>query len=397
MHNPPSVDNLLEVGEQRRVRPAGRVPGFDGIRAIAILSVIALHTGQRFAKGGGVGVDIFFVLSGYLITSLLVAEYEKTRAIRLGAFYARRFVRLMPALLVMVVVILLLSRLLDESTLPRGQTLAGAALSVTYTSDIAISFFNAHLGPFFHTWTLGLEEYYYLIWPLFLLLMLRRGCSRRRIAQVTIIPIAMIAVLRIATWFSLHSAIHSMYGFDVRSDQLLIGSTLGLLTPHLLGQLRAARRESLLTWLGWAGAIVVAGVVLVGPPLTFLVIAGYWLNATAAAAIILCVAGAPGSTLSRILSLAPVAYVGRISYSLYLWDVPLDEVFIPARSGSLPHPVVIVIHYSTILIAAILSHHLVELPLQQMLRCRQRDAGVAPPALTTLVASDVGAGANWTT
>ena len=151
------------------------VPELTGLRALAVFLAISEHTAIPGLRGGWVGVDIFFVLSGYLITSILVAEWRRTESIRLGRFYLKRALRLYPALILMLALGAIFYNYLGD-----GGTLVGygktALLGATYTQDIALGFFGQAYGNLGHTWSLAVEEQFYLLWApvLFLLLKFRQ-------------------------------------------------------------------------------------------------------------------------------------------------------------------------------------------------------------------------------
>jgi peptidoglycan/LPS O-acetylase OafA/YrhL len=153
-------------------------PALDGLRGIAILSVALSHSFPTIAPQGFLGVDVFFVLSGFLITQLLSNEIEATGTIAFRKFFARRILRLMPALVTVVVGTVVLLWLIPTKGFPVYTTLTRAPLSLLYVSDIARGYFNANLGLLGHTWSLSIEEHFYLLWPVTLLLLVRKYGSR---------------------------------------------------------------------------------------------------------------------------------------------------------------------------------------------------------------------------
>jgi peptidoglycan/LPS O-acetylase OafA/YrhL len=284
-----------------------RISQLDGLRAVAVGLVVIDHLFPWFA-GGGVGVCIFFVLSGYLITTLLLGEQEKVGRIRRKRFYMRRILRLYPALLVMLAV-----------TVAIGiGRVKQALVAATYTTNLVMTFTHFSSGFYGHTWSLALEEQFYLIWPLLLPAALR--LSRR--AAVTVLVLLSISS---ALWAQL--AVGSLIGTDGTISQavfnplwqvhgLLIGCALALAIAH-----RPVRRPALLTTLGLllCVALAVAASATVGWHW-----AALWniLSEFSAAAAI---AGLRDQALGlgRLLTLRPVLWVGERSYAIYLWHLPL--------------------------------------------------------------------------
>jgi peptidoglycan/LPS O-acetylase OafA/YrhL len=276
-------------------------PELDGLRGIAILAVLAAHTGiPGFSDGGGgAGVTLFFVLSGYLITSLLLAEREKFGRVDLKAFYIRRALRLFPALAaVLVVVTLLLAlRLMPADALRDtnyGIVMAGV---VAYVANwVAVA--GQSIGMLGHTWSLAVEEQFYILWPTLLLAGLRFG--RMKLALIVLLLIFLDTPYRLVLDLN-GGFMHVFVGTDSRGDALLFGCVLALLETHW---------HPALGWLGVAGVVALAvswpGDPGLGAQILFI----------PAAAIVstLAVAGCPA-----LLAWRPLAFIGRISYGLYLW------------------------------------------------------------------------------
>jgi peptidoglycan/LPS O-acetylase OafA/YrhL len=275
-------------------------PELDGLRGVAIAIVLASHTGLAgFAAEGGVaGVTLFFVLSGFLITSLLSAEFGRHGSVDLGAFYVRRGLRLLPALFVLLTLAAVGYALnaWPSQTAPPIDNVPGILLTVAlYVPNWAAMTLN--MGVLGHTWSLGIEEQFYLLWPLALIAGLRFLGPRR----VALIAIA-VAIL-VTPWrdylLEVAPVIRAYAGTDTHADALLLGCALALLQVRAPG------------YLGWLGLACVAGTGAVwvtgDTGLRF-----FLPIATIASAV--AVAGCP-----TILAWRPLAYIGRISYGLYLW------------------------------------------------------------------------------
>ncbi|MFJ3894960.1 acyltransferase family protein [Streptomyces sp. NPDC090083] len=349
-------------------RGGGRVAGVDGLRTVAVVLVIVYHVRPELIPGGSVGVDVFFTISGFVITRVLIGEYARTGRIGLWSFYKRRWQRLMPALLVMCAVTALLS-VAFALPLFRGAWVAAALAAGSVVNLVRAGNSGTYsdlTAPLSHTWSLGVEEQFYLAWPLLLLLLLRRASARAVLVWVGVLCVVPV-LWRTMLWDP--SAAHRIYnGPDTRADQLLVGALLAL----VLARLRAddPRLAALRRWAGrlcWP-ALAVLGLIVWQVPITevsawnpvwytvgFLVAAV--LTACVVAALDLC----PGSWPTRLLSLSAPVWIGRnLSYGMYLWHYPvirlLHDVGV-VGDALLPLGLVVT------LAAALASYALVERPL----------------------------------
>ena len=309
-------------------------PDIEGLRALAVLLVIAAHAGVPALVGGFIGVDIFFVLSGYLITGLLCKEVQVTGTIELRAFYARRLQRLMPALLLMVLVTALASAILLAPFEQPPQAAAGMAaaawLSNFYFAFANIDYFgaSAESNAFLHTWSLGVEEQFYLAWPLLLLFCL--GLLRRKTGAPDWPQLwqGLLATLLISLLLSLlltHQApALAFYMAPARAWQFALGAIVLLATNHVdIPFLRTLRSHAFWTALAWLGvALLVAAATLFDKTVAY---PGWRALVPSAGAALLLAAGqhAPSNQVSRLLSLRAPVSVGSMSYSLYLWHWPV--------------------------------------------------------------------------
>ncbi len=279
--------------DDRRPRLAHR-PELDGLRGLAIVLVIGGHAQiPGFGTGAVAGVTLFFVLSGYLITSLLVAERDRVGRIDLRAFYVRRALRLLPALYTVTIVALAGYLLGLWSNVPA--TAAGIVGMLLYVGNwtTAAGFSSGVLG---HTWSLAVEEQFYILWPLLLILGLRYA-DRRTVAYVALA--VAIAVLPWRLFVATTTAGYRTFlGTDTNADALLLGCAIAILQPRL---------SKLSGWIGIAGLIVVSELWRSSADTVPL----FSLGAVTSA---LAVAACP-----TILSWRPLAFIGRISYGLYLW------------------------------------------------------------------------------
>jgi peptidoglycan/LPS O-acetylase OafA/YrhL len=336
----------------------GYRPALDGLRGVAILSVLAFHThhifGWSLLKGANAGVDIFFVLSGFLITALLIEEWEQTGKIILKSFYWRRALRLVPALLVLLTALYFLSDLLFLPA-EADDTKRGIPVTFVYASDLALAFFSVRLGALQHTWSLAIEEHFYLIWPLFLVAALKLGITKKRLLMITLL-LAVASALHRASLHQLGAPpVRTYYGIDTRADALLIGCATGLCVSWGMVQVRALR--PLLV-----PALVVISFCLAatGYGSSFMSLGGFTLFALATALLLVHVVLSPSSYLRRFLECDPLVWVGRISYGLYLWHYP---VFKATSFLNANWPIKLCVAVALTVMVTSLSHYLIEQPL----------------------------------
>ncbi|TPG42880.1 acyltransferase [Sphingomonas koreensis] len=347
-----------------RIRSAYR-PDIDGLRAVAVLPVVLYHSGLGVVSGGFVGVDIFFVISGYLITQLLVADMEGGR-FSLVRFYERRIRRIFPALFVLLGASAIASTaiMLPRDLADFGITLVAAAASAAnvllwWQSDYFAA--SAQLKPMLHTWSLGVEEQFYLFWPLLLLALKRLG-RRTLIAATVVILVGSFAA---CVWMTDRQPSAAFYLLPFRAWELALGAVLAL------GLVPAFRSN------GAAQIAGVSGLAMIG----YAVIAfSDAMPFPGASAAIPCIgtalviqAGRDQATLASALLSRPAAvFCGQISYSFYLWHWPL---FVFARYRMIdepPHQLMIEIAFVALLCAA-LSWRFIERPVRtgQVLRSRR--------------------------
>lgn len=368
------------AGDSGRFSPTGtslrsdftfsHVPALDGLRGVAILVVMLFHAGAPLSSGGHLGVDIFFVLSGFLITGLLVREWNATGGICFRSFYARRALRLLPALYLLLAV----AAVYTFVTGPRPLSLkdwSPILLSAVHLSNWARALgFAEWTGDLGHTWSLAIEEQFYLLWPVVLWVLLSFAVPARRIAGGLVVAAVVVAAWRIAVWqqdLSSWDRVYRLYnGLDTRLDSLLVGSLIAILTG--CGLLSESRRvKGVLR----AGSLAAAGVLIVMlvrldwfSPRLYL--GGLTLSAVCTATLLLALLAREAEWLRRPLEFPLLMWTGRISYGLYLWHAPIFHLM---KDAPLPAPALEGLRWSLSLIAAVLSYQLVEQPC---LRLKER-------------------------
>ncbi len=342
----------------------GYQPAFDGLRGIAVLAVMAYHTYTPLTRGGFIGVDVFFVLSGFLITTLLLQEWNQNGAINLKNFYARRALRLLPAVFTLSLVWLLYISLFRPEHFT--ETFKAILFVLFYCANWAKAFGQGELGwrdSLGHTWSLSVEEQFYLLWPALLVALLRLRLERRWILSLLVTGIAASAVTRASLWASGSSAMRLFNGLDTRADALLIGCTVGLLaTYNLLPQTRGF----LLTIKGLAigSALLLAYLVFrANWSAGYMYLSGFTVVAGAAAIILIELLGSPSKLVLLILEAPLLVWVGRLSYGLYLWHLPLYRITVPVVT----HPEWtwyerLGLRFAVTFVVASLSFYLIEQP-----------------------------------
>ncbi|GAA1728918.1 acyltransferase family protein [Aeromicrobium alkaliterrae] len=308
--------------------PRSHLPSLDGLRGIAVLLVLAYHAFPSRLPGGFAGVDVFFVLSGFLITTLLLREKNQVGRVQLRRFWVRRVRRLVPAVVAMLAVVSGLTVLVGNDT---GAGLRSQVVgALTWTSNwIQIhqgwSYSDQHLPPLLnHLWSLGIEEQFYLLWPLLVVAALA-VLARRRTQQVTV-ALALVSVGLMAFWYQTGDPNRAYMGLDSHAFGLLLGAGLALSrVPHLLEpgpDGAGARSSTRRTVAGVLGLVVIgafSALVAWNSDITFL--GGLGLLNLAAVAVILA-AATPGPVAVGLAWL-PLRWIGERSYGLYLWHWPL--------------------------------------------------------------------------
>jgi len=342
----------------------------QGLRAIAILLVILAHAGLAIVPGGFIGVDIFFVLSGYLITGLLLRELEQTGRIAFIRFYARRLKRLLPALVFMLIISSGLAVWLLSGVEARSQ-LSSYPFAVSWTSNLYFTFttfdyFNelANRDLFLHTWSLGVEEQFYIIWPAILLFLFWIGRKQRKANQndsSLILPgliIAFIASLILSLYWTKNLPQAAFYLMPSRIWQFSLGAIVYfILQSDFLSKNSFTKTFTYFT-LGTGLLLIIGSAIALHPSLSY---PGLWaLLPSFGAALIILAGHTFPKGLGGPLAHPALVWLGDRSYSLYLWHWPIFILGFSMGFQGQVFPTLGMILLS--ILAAILSFRLIELP-----------------------------------
>jgi len=353
-------------------------PSLDGLRAIAVTSVVIYHAYPSVCPGGWAGVDVFFVLSGFLISTILLQEFDRSGRLGFKNFYIRRALRLLPAFACLLLVSLLFSLMIRRH---RIENLENILLSASYLMNWnrAFAWLPGEGGYLAHTWSLAMEEQFYLIWPVALLLLVKV----RRLAPIIIAGLVVLVLAwRLHLVHAEANAERTSNGFDVHSDTLLIGCAVAFMAIGPTAR-NFARNFAILPvapMLLVLAKLQIQSALTQGIGLTFVGLCSAWIM----------IAAMEDGLLQRILSVRPLVYTGRISYGWYLWHYPFlvwgGHLFTHANTLALVTPLLVGASY----LMAALSYHVIERPflrLKDRLKPRMADspltlevAGMPEPA-----------------
>ncbi|WP_261575541.1 DUF459 domain-containing protein [Frankia gtarii] len=373
--------------------PLGHLPALDGLRAFAVMAVIAYHAGISWMPGGLLGVDTFFVLSGFLITGLLITEYRNTRRIDLRSFWVRRSRRLMPALLVLLVGVAAYARWIaapgDVGTL-RLDALSTLLYVANWRFALSDQSYFNHFSapsPLLHTWSLSVEEQFYVLWPLIVFLLMRHSARtvdrwrrQRQKAQSLALTVAVLgaeasALTGLALLLVGTDPSRIYYGTDSRSQALLVGAALAVWRGQRTKPM-SARARSVMSVVGClAGAAMIVIWTTVSGESRALYAGGFLGVAIVVMLLVASLVEAPRGPVSKLLAWAPLTFVGRISYGLYLWHWPVFLTLTATRTGT-DGAVLLLLRLGATLAITLASFHLVEDPI------RRRRIRLPKPRLT---------------
>lgn len=347
------------------------VPSIDGLRALAVIAVISYHLNFSWAKGGFIGVDIFFVLSGYLITNILLTQWEKTQTLQLKQFWLRRFRRLIPAVYIMIVVVVIYSVLFHPEILKnlRGDAIA----SFFYVSNWWFIFHNVSYfdsfglpSPLKNLWSLAIEEQFYLIWPAFLLVFLRWVKNPKLLLKI-VIGLGLLS----AIWMTIlydpgTDPSRVYYGTDTRAFDLLAGCALAFVWPfNRLSPVVPKKSKAVLNIAGTLSILLfLVFTAFVSEYQPFLYRGGLLFVAIIGVTMIATISH-PASYLSKIFSFKPLRWIGTRSYGIYLWHYPIITLTTPVFEVGQPNIWRAILQVAATFIIAELSFRFIETPIRK--------------------------------
>ena len=371
------------------------LPGLDGMRALAVVAVILYHTNNGWLPGGFIGVEVFFVISGYLITLLLIGEHEKTGRIALKEFWMRRARRLLPALFLMMALLMVYSAIFERDTLGklRGDVIAGVAYITNWYQIWTGAGYTALLdfAPLRHLWSLAVEEQFYLIWPLVMVALMRLG--RRRLPEISRWLVLAALLLAVITGLLYHpgqlgtpevapEAFWSVGGHSVskmdalylstftRATGLLLGAALAMIWRPVAVMRGPMRDKGLLL-----DVLAVLGLGALGALAWFLhvqvdgradpwLFRGGFLATDFATLLVIAAVTHRGAKMGMFLGAQPLNWIGTRSYGLYLYHWPIFEIIRGNAGATLTVPEFVGAMVLTCVITE-LSYRYVEMPIRR--------------------------------
>ena len=389
----PSIPSETVAEPAMHARPRSRyIPALDGLRTLAVAVVVLYHLNPTLMPGGMQGVTIFFVLSGYLITHLLLVEFGGTRTIDLKGFWVRRMRRLMPAMLSVVVATTALCTIFNHVMLTKMRPdIVPSVLFVNNWWQILhdVSYFN-NIGdpsPLTHFWSLAIEAQFYLVWPPVLLFCLKRRVSRRHIRYGVAILAGISALAMALLYNPAVDPSRIYYGTDTRAFSLLMGAWLALvparsLSPRAVRErlggmtaairarqgndtqvtLPAAIRTAPLDVLGIVGLLGTLALCLWSNGYSAFPYRGGILLASLAGVMLVAACARPESRLAHLFAAKPLVWIGQRSYSIYLWHYPLLLLMNPAASVSDRPWWLLALQVCLVVAVSAVSYRLIETP-----------------------------------
>ena len=350
------------------------MPGLDGVRAIAVTAVLLFHANPDWLPGGFLGVDIFFTLSGFLITSLLLSELGDSGGIKFGRFYQRRAKRLLPALFLVLIGTSLLAMTVAQDAAQRVREDAIAAFVYSTNWWYVLhgqSYFEATGRPpmLQHLWSLAVEEQFYLVWPLLLFGLWRLGGVRgvRIGAWVgALASTALMTVLAVRSGMPDGSDASRVYfGTDTHAMTLLVGAAVATLWSPERISLLTARGRQVVSGLGVVSLVALMAVLWFVGPLTSALYRGGFLVVGLITAAVVASSAVTGTPFARALGVAPLRYLGDRSYGIYLWHWPVFMVLRPGIDLNADGLGVQAVRFGLTLALAELSYRYVEMPIRR--------------------------------
>ena len=354
------------------------LPSIDSLRALAVLAVIIYHVDVNYLPGGFLGVDLFFVLSGYLISSLIIKEYKKTGSLNLYNFYIRRARRLLPAVYFMITVVLVVMVMFNGVLLKKSHL--DAIFGYIYSSNWwyifhKLDYFDSFgsQSPFKHLWSLAIEEQFYMIFPLLFLLVNGKKKTKdgsyklNRNFLYVILGVILVSLIAHIILFDINNISRIYFGTDTRAFSLLVGVVGAILYPMDKLNTKITPQENLVysvvSLISIAALITI--MIYTSEYNTWMYRGGFLLVAILGIIIIIS-SGKQHTVMAKLLSFKPVVFIGKISYSLYLWHFPVLVLTTPVSEIGKPNIFFVVLRVILTFILAIISYALVETPIRKL-------------------------------
>ena len=354
------------------------LPSIDSLRALAVLAVIIYHVDVNYLPGGFLGVDLFFVLSGYLISSLIIKEYRKTGSLNLYNFYIRRARRLLPAVYFMITVGLVVMVLFNEVLLRKSHL--DAIFGYIYSSNWwyifhKLDYFDSFgaQSPFKHLWSLAIEEQFYMIFPLLFLLVNRKKKSKDGTYKLNknflyvILGLILVSLIAHILLFDINNISRIYFGTDTRAFSLLVGVVGAILYPMERLHAKVTPQQNMLySVVSLVSIATLITVMIYTSEYNTLLYRGGFLLVAILGLIVIISSGKQHTLMSRLLSFKPVVFIGKISYSLYLWHFPVLVLTTPVSEIGNPNIFFVILRIVLTFAVAIVSYVFVETPIRKL-------------------------------
>ena len=354
------------------------LPSIDSLRALAVLAVIIYHVDVNYLPGGFLGVDLFFVLSGYLISSLIIKEFRKTGTVNLYNFYIRRARRLLPAVYFMITIGLVVMVLFNEVLLRKSHL--DAIFGYIYSSNWwyifhKLDYFDSFgaQSPFKHLWSLAIEEQFYMIFPLLFLLVNGKKKSKDGTYKLNknflyvVLGLILVSLIAHILLFDINNISRIYFGTDTRAFSLLVGVVGAILYPMERLHSKVTPQQNMIYSVVSLASIATLITVMVytSEYNTWLYRGGFLLVAILGLIVIIS-SGKQHTLMSKLLSFKPIVFIGKISYSLYLWHFPILVLTTPVSEIGNPNIFFVILRIVLTFAVAIVSYVFVETPIRKL-------------------------------
>lgn len=354
------------------------LPSIDSLRALAVLAVIIYHVDVNYLPGGFLGVDLFFVLSGYLISSLIIKEFRKTGTVNLYNFYIRRARRLLPAVYFMITVGLVVMVLFNEVLLRKSHL--DAIFGYIYSSNWwyifhKLDYFDSFgaQSPFKHLWSLAIEEQFYMIFPLLFLLVNRKKKSKDGTFKLNknflyvVVGLILVSLIAHILLFDINNINRIYFGTDTRAFSLLVGVVGAILYPMERLHTKVTPQQNLIySVISLVSIATLITVMIYTSEYNTWLYRGGFLLVAILGLIVIISSGKQHTVMARLLSFKPVVFIGKISYSLYLWHFPILVLTTPVAEISNTNIYFVILRVILTFVVAIVSYVFVETPIRKL-------------------------------